>query len=166
MADKIALSGCRVLDWLRNSEYGSWALVFPERRNFLGEFCMHRIRLRKPWQLSVGGQSDGQRVGVPHAVNPTGDEDHRDRVYTRHFNCNPQLLTSKVLLRVSDWKGSMKSVELNGQLLLNDHQGGEGLLVELTGVLKPHNCLELSLSRQESVGPCLSGDVDLLISDD
>lgn len=120
---------------------------------------MHVIRLRRPWQRKCAGQT--QVVDVPDAIDspvPAGIVSYR-----RSFNAPSGLEPSTILrIRIEHWSGKLV------QLLLNDqpigHEEMERVDLDVSGLLKPHNVLEVVLS-DDAQPACLTGEVTLAIEE-
>lgn len=123
---------------------------------------MHSIRLRKPWTRTTGGVT--QTAEVPDQ-QPLGCSDNPavDATYSRKFNTPTGLSNqTKVHLRISDWRGRLSALSINGRCFDVDDTVAPAM-VDITGALSMHNEVVIGLLGTDGVRPCLCGEVDLAI---
>lgn len=133
------------------------------RNSFGSCVTMHVIHLRRPWSIIADNNKQIDQVDVPE-INPLLAEDSLEHCYCRKFNATPAVLNSKVVLRLSGYHGCLTDVRLNQQSISFDCQSSGFVTVALTGYLRPHNELKLTIVRYDDQCPRLTGDVVLEVS--
>ena len=79
---------------------------------------MHQIRLRRPWQKRLSGQTESFRIDVPEAESDSQSPAGTSATYQRSFN-QPSGLddSARVYLRIESWQGDLASLTVNEQPL-------------------------------------------------
>lgn len=124
---------------------------------------MHEIRLRRPWEKRLKGQTETRRIDVPEAESDATLLEASSATYSRNFNRPPGLPQSaRVHLRIEAWQGQLVS------LTLNDHPleiTRPPLSCEVTEWLEPHNQIEIELCDADDQRARLTGEVVLVIEE-
>ncbi|MFK8111486.1 MAG: hypothetical protein AB8B91_04775 [Rubripirellula sp.] len=120
---------------------------------------MHTIRLKHPWQKR-GPAGQSVKVDVPETESTQHDGAH---TYCRTFHTPSGLEPStRVHLQVTEWRGQLESISLNGHVLdADDH-----LDREISELLEKNNRIEIEIRGVGDQLACLSGEVRLVIHDD
>lgn len=124
---------------------------------------VHTIRLRRPWQKLVDGQSDSLRIDIPETESDQQGAKARDAIasYQRPFN-RPTGITSQtqVKLEIGACDGTVHAITLNDHSLPTDLPS----VVDVTHQLDDHNRLCLRIGPDPSGRAArLVGPVNLLI---
>jgi hypothetical protein len=126
---------------------------------------MHVIRLRKPWMRTrEPGDSTDDRVDVPDLDQARAIPVDSVLVYRRKFNRPTKLSNARVYLSISEWRGQLESVMLNGDAVPCD-ASWTCFRQEITSRLKLHNELVIRLAQAPESAPRLSGEVSLVIEE-
>lgn len=124
---------------------------------------MHEIRLRRPWEKRLSGQTHTTRIDVPETESDATLPEAASATYQRKFNQPPGLAKSaSVHLRIEAWHGQLVS------LTINDHPldiTPPPLTCEVTEWLEPHNQIEIELRDADDQRARLSGEVVLVIEE-
>lgn len=124
---------------------------------------VHTIRLRRPWQKLVDGQSNSLRIDIPEAEPDRQSVNAADAIasYQRPFN-RPTGIASQtqVKLEIGTCDGTVHAITLNDHSLPTDLPS----VVDITHQLEDHNRLCLRIGPDPSGRAArLVGPINLLI---
>ena len=130
----------------------------------------HTIRLRRPWEKQIGGQSS-ERIDVPEidlANTVQTMEPPEESTYRRRFN-QPTGLTENtaVELEIQSWVGRLISVQVNDYSVPFDGNA-RSVRANISSMLSPHNLLTIRIAPHDGASTdhkvLLNGAVNLLIT--
>ncbi|MEO1524373.1 MAG: hypothetical protein AAFX06_03005 [Planctomycetota bacterium] len=120
---------------------------------------MHRIRLRRPWDLVID-ENEPTRVDVPDPPREA-----LRAVYRRSFNTPTSLDdTTQIMLVVESWSGDEATITLNSEQLETGDRGFP-LRLEVRDRLVGINRIEITLTSSHGSLLGLDGAVSLEIHD-
>ena len=126
---------------------------------------MHTIRLRKPWQRTVGDVTETVEVPDHSQTGPDHKTIETEVVYKRKFNLPTGLSeTMPVYLRITDWRADQIVIRHNDAVIPTT-TSARPLRVELTKSLTLHNEVTITLTGAAADGPQLIGDVSIEIDE-